>query len=76
MSAQNLPIKVKEYIRNQIDSYLFEERDREVLPFYVNYMFEKDGWDNKLIEYLNDLDKIRNTNWRKSLCGLATQLSG
>lgn len=76
MSAQNLPLKVKKYIKKRIDSYLFEDRDREVLPFYVNYMFEKDGWDNKLIEYLDDLDKARNTNWRKSLCGLATQLSG
>tara|TARA_B100000003_G_scaffold192770_1_gene192674 strand:+ start:1 stop:1065 length:1065 start_codon:yes stop_codon:yes gene_type:complete len=76
MSAQNLPIRVKEYIRDEIDSYLFEDRDREVLPFYVNYMFEKDGWDNKLIEYLDDLDKVRKTNWRESLCGLATQLSG
>ena len=43
---------------------------------YVNYMMEKDGWDGKLIEYLTDLDKARNTNWRKSLCGLANRLSG
>ena len=39
-------------------------------------MFEKDGWDNKLLEYVDDLDEARKTNWRKSLCGLATQLSG
>ena len=76
MSAQNLPVKVKKYIKDQIDAYTFEDRDKEVLPFYVNYMFEKDGWDNKLIEYLDDLDKARKTNWRESLCGLATQLSG
>ena len=41
MSAQNLPVKVKEYIREQIDCYPFEDRDREVLPFYINYMFEE-----------------------------------
>ena len=76
MSAQNFPMKIKEYIRNEIDSYLFEDRDKEVLPFYVNYMFEKDVWDNKLIEYLDDLDTVRKTNWRKSLCGLAKQLNG
>ena len=76
MSAQNLPVKVKEYIREQIDCYPFEDRDREVLPFYINYMFEIDGWDNKLLKYLNDLDEVRKTNWRKSLCGLAKQLNG
>jgi len=76
MSAQNFPMKIKEYIKNEIDSYLFEDRDKEVLPFYVNYMFEKDVWDNKLIEYLDDLDTVRKTNWRKSLCGLAKQLNG
>ena len=76
MSAQNFPMKIKEYIRNEIESYLFEDRDKEVLPFYVNYMFEKDVWDNKLIEYLDDLDTVRKTNWRKSLCGLAKQLNG
>ena len=76
MSAQNLPVKVKEYIREQIDCYPFEDRDREDLPFYINYMFEIDGWDNKLLKYLNDLDEVRKTNWRKSLCGLAKQLNG
>ena len=68
MSAQNLPRRIKEKIRDEIDF--------EMDPFYINYMFEKDGWDGKLIHYLYDLDKARNTNWRKSLCGLAKQLSG
>ena len=42
-------------------------------------MFEKDGWTDNgsiLINYFNDLDKARNTNWKESLCGLATQLNG
>ena len=76
MSVQNLPYDVKLHIKNEIDSYMFDNKAKEVLPFYVNHMFEKDGWDGTLIEYLNDLDKARNTNWRKSLCGLATQLNG
>ena len=79
MSAQNLPIKIKEYVKEQIDSYMFDEKDKEVLPFYGNYMFEKDGWSkngNIFINYLNDLDNVRNTNWKESLCGLATQLNG
>ena len=67
MSAQNLPIEIKEQIVKDIDFIDMPES-------YVNYMMEKDGWDGKLISYLNDLDKVRNTNWRKSLSGLATQL--
>ena len=55
---------------------MFDEKAKEVLPFYINHMFEKDGWDNMLINYLDDLDMARNTNWRMSLCGLATQLNG
>ena len=42
-------------------------------------MFEKDGWSKNgdiFINYLNDLDNVRNTNWKESLCGLATQLNG
>ena len=69
MSAQNLPKKIKEEICKDIE---FINMPRS----YVNYMMEKDGWDGKLIEYLTDLDKARNTNWRKSLCGLANRLSG
>ena len=58
--------------------YIFDYRlyQLRVLPFYINYMFEIDGWDNKLLKYLNDLDEVRKTNWRKSLCGLAKQLNG
>ena len=58
---------------------MFTEKAKEVLPFYINYMFEKDGWSDNgdiLINYLNDLDKARNTNWKESLCGLETRLSG
>jgi len=79
MSVQNLPIDIKNEIKKNIDSYMFTKESKEVLPFYINYMFEKDGWSdngNILINYFNDLDKVRNTNWKESLCGLETRLSG
>ena len=79
LSAQNLPIELKNEIKKNIDSYMFTEKAKEVLPFYINFMFEKDGWSDNgdiLINYLNDLDKARNTNWKESLCGLETRLSG
>ena len=69
MSAQNLPLSIKEKIREEIDWI-------DLPDSYVNYMMEKDGWDGRLIPYLNDLDKVRNTNWKESLCGLWTQLNG
>ena len=79
MSVQNLPLDIKNQIKEDIDSYMFDEDAREVLPFYINLMFEKDGWSEKgttFLNYLNDLDTARNTNWKESLCGLAKQLSG
>ena len=79
LSVQNLPLHVKNEIEEKIESYMFDERDREVLPFYVNHMFEKDAWPEKgetFINYLNDLDRARDTNWKESLCGLAKQLNG
>ena len=79
MSVQNLPLEVKKEIKNNIDSYMFDSEAREVLPFYVNHMFEKDVWSETgetFINYLNDLDKARNTNWKKSLCGLENRLNG
>jgi hypothetical protein len=78
MSVQNLPIDIKNEIRENVEEY-FDEEAKEVLPFYINHMFEKDGWSEKgetFINYLNDLDKARKTNWRKSLCGLEKALSG
>ena len=58
---------------------MFDEEAKEVLPFYLNHMYEKDGWISHgdiFIRYLNDLDQARNTNWKQSLCGLSNQLSG
>ena len=49
-SAQNSTVKIKEQIVKDIDFIDMSES-------YVNYMMEKDGWDGKLISYLNDLDK-------------------
>ena len=69
MSVQNLPIEVKDKIKNDIENYMFDNDALEVLPFYLNHMYEKDGWQTHgkiLINYLNDLDKARNINWRTS----------
>ena len=79
MSVQNLPLDIKNQIKEDIDSYMFDEDAREGLPFYISLMFEKDGWSEKgatFLNYLNDLDTARNTNWKESLCGLAKQLNG
>ena len=79
MSVQNLPNEIKDEIKENVDSYMFDEEAKEVLPFYLNHMYEKDGWISHgdiFIRYLNDLDQARNTNWKQSLCGLSNQLSG
>ena len=59
MSAQNLPVKIKEQIVKDIDFIDI------CLESYVNYMMEKDGWDGKLISYLNDLDKAETPTGKK-----------
>ena len=69
MSVQNLPNELKDKIKHEIDAYMFEKEAREVLPFYINHMFEKDGWNSHgkiLLNYLNDLDQARNIDWRAS----------
>ena len=71
LSVQNLPKQIKDEIRDQI----YFDMD----PFYVNYMYEKDLWPEygkTFINFLESLDKARNTNWKKSLCGLAKKLNG
>ena len=79
MSVQNLPKEIKDEIKENVDSYMFDEEAKEVLPFYLNHMYEKDGWSSHgdiFLRYLDDLDQARNTNWKQSLCGLSNQLSG
>ena len=43
MSVQNLPLEVKDKIKNDIENYMFDNDALEVLPFYLNHMYEKDG---------------------------------
>jgi MoaA/NifB/PqqE/SkfB family radical SAM enzyme len=69
MSVQNLPIDIKNEIKKNIDSYMFTKESKEVLPFYINHMFEKNSWNSHgkvLLNYLNDLDEARNIDWRTS----------
>ena len=79
LSVQNLPLEIKEEIKEKINKCEFDDTAKEKIPFYVNHMFEKDPWSEKgkiFIEYLQDLDRIRNTNWKESLCGLENRLNG
>lgn len=69
MSAQNLPKEIKETIVQKIQSYKFKDEDENIYPFYMSHMLEKDLWNEHgktLIQYLDDLDIARNTDWKKS----------
>lgn len=68
MSAQVLPIEIKEVIKNKVNSYNFG-KDSNKIDFYVSHMLEKDLWpihNVTFMNYLNDLDKARNISWRYS----------
>jgi len=67
MSAQNLPMPIKEKIIEKISSYEFKPRDKEDYLFYVNHMMEKDLWKehgHTFMQYLDDLDKSRSISWK------------
>jgi len=69
MSPQNLPIKIKKILKENIESYPFEQVHLEQYPFYVKHMMEKDAWPeygNILLNYMDDLDRVRNIDWKKS----------
>ena len=67
MSVQNLPRHYKEKVAKKL-------KDLKPAQFYVNFMMDKDLWNEQgdvLYNYLNDLDKARNTNWRNTLPEIA-----
>ena len=69
MSAQNLPIELKVKIKNEIESYPFEDPTNEKYPFYVSHMMEKDAWSEHgsvLMNYLDDLNRVRHIDWKIS----------
>lgn len=68
MSAQVLPVELKQKIANRINNYSFEEYADKV-PFYVNHMLEKDLWNihgTTFMNYLDDLDAARKISWKNS----------
>lgn len=68
MSAQVLPNELKKIITSKIERYDFSEHLKKV-PFYVSHMNEKDLWKDHgktFMEYLNDLNTVRNISWQKS----------
>lgn len=63
LSVQNLPYHFKYEIVNKV----------KIVPnsvFYLNFMMQESLWENNkqvLLNYLEDLDKQRKTNWRNVL---------
>ena len=67
MSVQNLPENYKKEITKRYSN-------NNEFSFYINYMNKKSLWDdysNVLLNYLNDLDTARNTNWKTVLPEIA-----
>ena len=67
MFVQNLHIKYKEKLLDNL-------KDIPQAKFYLDYMMEKHTWNDQsdiLLSYLNDLDKVRKTNWRNTLPEIA-----
>lgn len=67
MSVQNLPSNYKQIIYDKFAQY-------SEFRFYAEYMMQDDIWkDNNeiLLNYLNDLDQTRKTNWRQILPEIA-----
>jgi MoaA/NifB/PqqE/SkfB family radical SAM enzyme len=70
MSTQNLPMQLKLKIVDKIKNYNFNLENQNEYTFYLNHMLEKDLWPEYgkvFMQYLDDLDQARNTNWKYSL---------
>jgi len=70
MSAKVLPMQLKEKIYNDIDNYVFDELCQERKRFYIDHMMEEDLWPTEgkvFMNYLDDLSKARNIDWRINL---------
>lgn len=69
MNAQNLPRPIKEKIVQNVQNYQFKSEHKSVVKFYINHMLDNDLWNDEgivLMNYLDDLDKIRKLNWKNS----------
>lgn len=69
MSAQNLPAAIKQQILKKLKNIELAHSNVGDLEFYINHMMEKELWPDYhkiLLHYLDDLDKARNCDWRKS----------
>lgn len=69
MSAQNLPLEIKNRIAHKIENYTFFDNDLSNYKFYVKHMFEKDLWSKYgpiCLSYFDDLDKARGCNWKQT----------
>lgn len=70
MSAQVLPMQLKQQIKQQWESIDYFPAAESEWQFYVNHMLELDLWEEHkptLLNYFNDLDTARRTDWRVAL---------
>lgn len=75
MSAQVLPMPLKEIIVKKINNYDFGEYADKV-PFYVNHMMEKDLWNTDgivFMNYLDDLDRSRKISYKHNFKEMTLQ---
>lgn len=76
MSAQNLPLELKEKIKEKIENYEFNTRDTDSYKFYVSHMMDKNLWiehGTTFMNYLDDLDSARNISWKYSFSEMELQ---
>jgi MoaA/NifB/PqqE/SkfB family radical SAM enzyme len=69
MSAQNLPVELKEEVLDRLSKVRWVPRNRGDVEFYINHMLEKDTWDENgsiFFNYLDDLDNARSCSWKHS----------
>lgn len=67
MSVQNLPESFKDTIKERV-------KDVPNVEFYINYMYAENLWSthsNTLLNYLNDLDTTRKTDWKTTFPEIA-----
>ena len=67
MSVQNLPNEIKQDIVERVNKISLSPRNIGDLTFYINYMLERDLWNehgNVLLNYLDDLDYARKCDWK------------
>lgn len=77
LSPQNLPKAAKQAIHQRIQNCAHLANDSQV-KFFLNHMDQQDLWPEHgqvLLNYLDDLDKVRGTNWKMTFEDLSQFVS-